>query len=149
MPASKQKVLLVEDDEALHIVLRDSFTRAGYEILSAKNGQEGLDAAFREHPDIILLDIRMPVMDGITALKKLREDEWGRDVPVFILTNSMDVEKMAETMESHILQYLVKADVDMDKLVVQVEEALKEHGHGVKRGSFGIAPSEETQRINV
>ena len=147
MNDKKQRVLLVEDDEALHIVLKDSFGRAGFEILSAKNGQEGLDMALREHPDLILLDIMMPIMDGITALRKLREDEWGAKVPVFILTNSFDVGTMAETMESHILQYVIKAEVDMEKLVEQVKTALvPATEHKTKRGSFDVAPSGETQR---
>ncbi|MCI0542308.1 response regulator [bacterium] len=149
MDETKQKILIIEDDESLRAVLHDAFARAGFEILSAKNGQEGLDIALREHPDFVLLDIVMPVMDGIAALKKLREDEWGKHVPVFILTNSMDVETMAETMESHILQYIVKADVDMGKLVGQVQESLGQQRHGARRGSFGIAPSEETQKVQA
>lgn len=127
MNAEKHKILVVEDDEALHAVLKDAFEKSGFEVFSAKNGKEGLDTALSEHPDLILLDIVMPVMDGIATLKKLREDEWGKRVPVFILTNSMDVEKMAETMESHILQYMMKADVDIGKLVEQVESLLASH----------------------
>lgn len=146
-PGKRPKILVVEDDEALHIVLRDSFSRSGFEIISAKDGKEGLDMALSEHPDLILLDITMPVMDGITALRELRKDSWGAMVPVFILTNSSDVSKMAETMESHIIQYIVKANVDMAKLVEQVREALSPHAAKFRRGSFGVAPSDETQRI--
>ncbi len=77
MDTQTKKILVVEDDVPELNALRDKFTREGFSILTAKNGEEGLAIALREHPDLILLDIIMPVMDGITMLVKLREDSWG------------------------------------------------------------------------
>lgn len=83
-----KKVLIVEDDEAmrkaLHMVLAD----AGLAVLEAKDGAAGLAVAFEGRPDLILLDILMPMMDGWEMLKQVREkDDWGKCVPVVVLTN--------------------------------------------------------------
>ena len=92
-------ILIVEDDEAMLEVLIDEFKREGFKTLSAKNGVEGLDTALEKHPDIILLDILMPEMDGLTMLTKLRDDKWGKDVPVILLTNYSDMDKISESVQ--------------------------------------------------
>lgn len=94
-----KKVLIADDDEALLSVLVDSFTLHGFNILKATNGQEALDIALREHPDIILLDILMPVMDGLGMLEKLRQDEWGKNADVILLTNLNDAERVAKAAQ--------------------------------------------------
>lgn len=146
----KKKILLVEDDEALQIVLNDAFKQEGFEVVSARDGKEGLEKALADHPDLILLDVNMPVMDGITALKKLREDSWGKSVPVIMLTNSSDMGKMAATMESRILQYVVKSDTEIVRLVSQIRHLLAPHtaetAPKVAKGGFGVAPAGEMQR---
>lgn len=75
--AKEHTILIVEDDVPELNALRDKFTHEGFSILEAKNGEEGLATALREHPDLILLDIIMPVMDGMTMLVNLRKDPWG------------------------------------------------------------------------
>ncbi len=124
----KKKVLIVEiveDEISLLNVLSEKFKNEGFGVLEAKNGQEGLKIALAEHPDMILLDIIMPVMDGMTMLKKLREDAWGKDAKVIILTNLSDNATVAEagSFESH--EYLVKSDWKIDDVVAKVKEKLK------------------------
>jgi len=86
--SAKKKILVVEDDEPTIKALHEVLANAGLEVIEAKNGLSGLEAAFREHPDLILLDILMPLMDGWEMLKQLREkDNWGKCVPVVVLTN--------------------------------------------------------------
>lgn len=147
---TKKKILLVEDDEALQIVLQDAFRQEEFLVISARDGKEGLETALAEHPDLILLDVNMPVMDGITALKKLREDSWGKSVPVIMLTNSADMGSMAMTMESHILQYVVKSDTEISRLIGQIRNLLAPHSNAstpkVSKGGFGVAPAGEMQR---
>ena len=84
----KQTILIVEDELPLLKVYADRFSDEGFLVLKANNGQEGLDLAIKEKPDLILLDILMPVMDGLTMMQKLRENTtWGKTVPIMLLTN--------------------------------------------------------------
>ena len=125
-----KKVLVieeVEDDVTLRNVLRDKFILEGFNVLEAKDGEEGLGIAMREHPDLILLDILMPKMDGITMMKKLRqENEWGKRVPIIILTNlSADNEKINQAMaENEPAYYLVKSNYTINDLVEKSRELL-------------------------
>ncbi len=95
-------------------------------LLEAKDGEEGLAIALREHPDLILLDLMMPKMDGMTMLKKVRADEWGRGVPVIILTNlNATDEHLVEDMITHKpLKYLIKSDWKIHDIVAEVNQAL-------------------------
>lgn len=125
--ANKGKtILLVEDEVTLLSALRDKFSREGFTIFEAKNGQEGLNSAFANHPDLILLDIIMPVMDGMTVLKKLRAgDQWGKTVPVIILTNLNEGKKVSESLAYGTDEYLVKSDWKIEDIVKKVKEKLK------------------------
>src|SRR3989338_654249 len=82
-----KKVLIVEDDPSMLLILSKTLAKEGFDVLKAENGQIGLNTALREHPDLIFLDVLMPVMDGMTTMKKLREDAWGATVPIVLLTN--------------------------------------------------------------
>ncbi len=127
MIVKKGKILIVEiveDELSLLEVLTDKFSKEGFKVLRAKNGKDGLKVALTEHPDIILLDIIMPVMDGMTMLKKLREDEWGKDAKVIILTNLSDNEKTAQALADGSNDYLVKSDWKIEDVVKKVEERL-------------------------
>jgi len=126
MSLSNKKILIVEDEEPILRALVDKFTREGFETLEARNGEEGLEIALREHPDLILLDIIMPKMDGMTMLHKLREDTWGEQVPVIILTNLSEAEKMKEAMEAGVFDFLVKTNWRLEDVVKKVREKLEE-----------------------
>ena len=79
-------ILIVEDNEDNRLIYSQYLTHAGYRVLEAGNGAEGLDTARREHPDIILMDISMPVMDGLTATRHLKADPDLKAIPVVALT---------------------------------------------------------------
>jgi len=117
-------ILIIEDEKAITKVLRDKIASEGYRVLDAGNGEEGLWAALAEHPDLILLDILMPRMNGMDSLKKLREDEWGAKVPVMILSNVNDDGRVAEAMKHGTFDYLVKADHTLDEIVEKVKTKL-------------------------
>lgn len=119
-----KKILIVEDEEAELRALKDKFQGEGFECLEAKDGREGLRVAVTSHPDLILLDLILPEMDGITMLKKLREDEWGKDVPVIILTNLSDDKTITEAIRSGIYSYLVKTDWRLEDVVKKVKAKL-------------------------
>lgn len=120
-----QKILIIEDEPALLTALVDKFSHEGSSCLEAKNGEEGLAVALREHPDVILLDIIMPVMNGIMMLKKLIADnEWGKTVPVIILTNLNDAEKVSGSVTCGKYEYLIKSDWQIEDIVKKVKEKL-------------------------
>jgi len=121
----KYKILIVEDEKILRDILANKFKEEGLLVSVATDGEEGLKAALLEHPDLILLDIIMPVMDGITMLKKLREDSWGKGAKVMILTNLSDSEKVSQAMEQGSYDYLIKIDWQMEELVQKVKEVIQ------------------------
>ena len=120
-----KKVLIVEDEKSLRKVLVKKLIKEKFDILEAKDGLDGLDKAIEHHPDLILLDIIMPVMDGITMLKKLRSDKWGKEVPVIILTNLVDAGKTQESLEQGVYDFLVKSDWKIDDVIKKVNNRLK------------------------
>lgn len=122
----KHTILIVEDEVSLRNALCNKLMREGFNILEAKNGEEGLEVALREKPDLILLDIVMPKMDGMAMLTKLREDQWGKDAKVIMLTNLSDNDKIAKSLENGAFEYLVKTDWKLEDVVAKVRERLTE-----------------------
>lgn len=119
-----KKILIVEDEESLLKVLADKFKIEGFEVLSAQNGFEGLAMAFKEKPDLILLDIIMPKMDGLSMLKELRKDESGKNIKVIMLTNLSGEENMADAITNGSFEYLIKSDWKIEDLVKRVKEKI-------------------------
>lgn len=130
MESPKKKIILVVEDESPQLkALTEHFTREGFLVLQAKNGEEGLEMAIKEQPDIILLDVLMPKMDGMTMLKKLRqENDWGKNVPVIVLTNlNPDSKEVNQAIaEDEPAYYLVKSDISLGELLEKVKEVLHE-----------------------
>lgn len=124
MTTQNKKILIVEDEAPLRQAIFDKFSREGFQTFQAKNGEEGLDVALKEHPDLILLDIIMPKVDGLSMLKTLRQDKWGKNVPILILTNLNDAEYVAEAMENGVYDFLVKSDWKLDELITRAKEKL-------------------------
>jgi DNA-binding response OmpR family regulator len=126
MEDKKRKLLLIVEDEAsLAKALDKKFSSENFEVIIAKDGEKGLSMALENHPEIILLDIVMPKLDGISMLKELRKDSWGSSVPIIMLTNLSDAEKVAEATESGVYDYLVKSDWKIADIVKKVNEVLK------------------------
>jgi DNA-binding response OmpR family regulator len=123
----KKKILIVEDEAPLRNALYDMLTHEGFAVLSAKDGQEGIDYALKEKPDIILLDLVMPVMDGMTMLKLLRADkEYGEKVPVIVLSNVgvFDERVTKEVNTANPAFYLVKANWPIEGVLNKVKTIL-------------------------
>lgn len=121
----KAVILIVEDDTTLRRVLKDTLLKENFEVLEAKNGEEGLDVSLKKHPDLILLDIIMPKMDGISMLKKLRENEWGKTALIIMLTNLEDNQKILEALTYNVCDYFIKSDFGTDKMIEIIKEKLK------------------------
>lgn len=121
---SNKTVLIIEDELPMMIVLQDFLRRDGYEVLSARNGADGLVVAKARHPDFILLDILMPKMDGMTMLNELRKDPWGKTARVVILTNFSDDDKRKIALDSG-AEFLLKADLSLAQIVDFVKRKLE------------------------
>ena len=119
-----KKILIIEDELAYVQLLHDKLTHI-YEVVDAQDGAKGLALAKKEKPDLILLDIRMPIMDGMTVLKELRRDEYGRSAKVILLTNLEASETiLKQVVEDQPTYYFVKSDVTLDDLLNKVKELL-------------------------
>lgn len=120
-----KKVLLIIDDEAIVLKsLSSQFDKKAVKVITASNGLDGLKLSLKEHPDLILLDLVMPKMDGMTMLTKLRADKWGKKARVIILTNLSDAERVAQAVEKGSYEYLVKVDWNVMDVVKKCKKYL-------------------------
>lgn len=119
----KKKVLIIEDETVLLELFADKFIGENFETLQATTAEKGIRLALKNKPDLILLDIILPGMDGITMLKKLRGDSsWGKSVPVIILSNVTDQQKISEAMKLGVYDYIIKTDLILNDLAKQAKE---------------------------
>lgn len=112
-----KNVVIIEDDPTILEMYTLKFTAEGYRVFTAKNGEEGLKVLHGVRADVILLDIMMPVMDGVTMLSKLRQTQWGKQLPVFILTNMSQDEAPKELQSLDVKGYIIKANVTPQQVV--------------------------------
>ncbi len=121
-----QLVCIIDDDANIRDIYQRKFLQSGYDVISGANGEEGLKAIRERKPDIILLDIQMPIKDGIEVIKELQADVDLRRIPVIILSN-VDDEVMYKKIGNLDATkfYLVKSLVTPQKVVNTVEEVLQ------------------------
>ena len=119
----ERKVLIVEDELGINKSLSETLKKEGFFVLSANNGRDGLDLAISGHPDLILLDIVLPMMNGLTVLEAIRKDSWGKNAKVIMFTNLGDVDKMAKAMELGAIGYLIKSELSL----AEIAEKVKKH----------------------
>lgn len=124
MDDKKKILLIIEDDKHLLKALLEKFSRENLEVITATDGEKGLELSLSLRPDLILLDIVLPKMDGITVLKKIREAEGGDKMDIIILTNLSGAAKTAEAIESGVYDYLVKTDWKLSDVVDMVKDRL-------------------------
>ena len=121
----KKTILVVEDDTALRLALTEKLTLSGFNALAAQDGQEGVNTALEKKPSLILMDLLMPEMDGATAMSFIRQDPWGSNVPIFILTNFDEDNKIFKNVaESNPTYYLIKAEISLDDIVTKITQYL-------------------------
>lgn len=122
--AESPVILVVEDDPILTKMYREKFSSEGFKVLSAADGETGLEMALAEKVDIILLDVMLPRMSGIDLLKKLRDHEKGKSTLVIILTNLADPQEKERAVTLGVKDYLVKAMQNPGKVVNTVKERM-------------------------
>jgi CheY-like chemotaxis protein len=122
-----KKILIIEDELAYSKLLNDQLASRSYKIITAYDGQEGLAKAKKEKPDLILLDIRMPKMDGLTMLKILRKDTKGKKIKTILLTNLEPDETIVhKVVDDQPAYYFVKSDTKLEDLIKKIDELLDE-----------------------
>ncbi|HCC60340.1 MAG: hypothetical protein A2402_01575 [Candidatus Staskawiczbacteria bacterium RIFOXYC1_FULL_37_43] len=124
MQKINKKVLIVDDEDSVLVPLKDAFSEAGFDVVLAKDGQEGLDAAKKEKPNIMIVDIKMPKMDGIEMTKKLKEA--GISIPTIFLTALKDTTHIADAMEAYRpdSDYIIKTEISLDEIVRRAKAKL-------------------------
>lgn len=115
-----KKILLVEDEQALVDIMAEKLRAEGFEVATAGDGEAGLAKALEWKPDVVLLDVMMPKMDGLTMLKELRKHDELHKIQIIMLTNVSDSDKVNEAMKYGVFDFLVKSNWEIDDLVKEV-----------------------------
>ena len=120
-----KKIAIIEDDQAISQMYRMKFENDGYEVETAENGKIGLELVEKMKPDIILLDIMMPEMNSDEMLKKLRDEPWGKNIKVLVLTNigEQELPKSLSTMD--VLGIIMKAELTPRQVSLRVKSELE------------------------
>jgi DNA-binding response OmpR family regulator len=121
--AKPKKILLVEDDQMLREMYQTKFKSDGYEVETAANGADGLSLTKSGLPDIVMLDIILPMLDGFAVLEKVKADETTKNIPVVLLTNLGTDEDRAKGEKLGAVDYLVKANMTPE----QVSKTIKKY----------------------
>lgn len=118
------KILVVEDDPPIREMYRMKLSAAGFEVASSEDGEQGLSLAEKFKPDLILVDLRMPIMDGTEMLRQLRAQDWGKHMLVIVLTNVSQDEAPMDLRLLKIEKYIVKAHYTPKQVLDVVTETL-------------------------
>ena len=119
------KIAIIEDDPTIHQMYRWKFESEGFDVQLAGDGRTGVELVKTFKPDIVLLDLQMPEMDGLSALRQIRGHDWGKHIPVIILTNLGEEESPKELKALGISGYIVKAELTPRQVVARVKELLE------------------------
>ncbi len=127
------KILIVEDDTLLSNMYAQKFKKDGFEVTTAGNGEVGLSKVKSDKPDLVLLDIMMPKMNGLQVLEKMKADAEVKEIPVILLTNlARGVEDANKGLELGAVAYLVKSKVQPTEVVAKVKHVLKASGKDIE-----------------
>lgn len=123
----QKTILVVEDEKSLRGALVDILHLKNFNPIEAKNSREGVEMALARHPELILLDIMMPEMDGMATLKRIREDGQGENVPIIILTNLSAAKDqfVDDKVANRPTYYLIKSDWKLHDIVKKIESILE------------------------
>jgi two-component system cell cycle response regulator len=121
------RVLIIEDDTTIRTLYKDFFEKEGYSVSTASDGEQALKVALNVLPDIILLDILLPKVNGMTVMNQIRATDWGKKEPIIILTNvDPDDALLQNIVHDQPTYYLLKANTTPGEVLEKVQEILKQ-----------------------
>ncbi|MEK7508595.1 MAG: response regulator [Patescibacteria group bacterium] len=125
MPDSQvRKIIIIENDEFLSAIYKTKFESEGFKVTAINDGAKGLKAVQTKKPDIVLLDVLLPKLDGFTILQALKKDEATKDIPVVLLTNLGQKEDVKKGLEMGAADYLIKTHFKPSETVDKVKKIL-------------------------
>jgi DNA-binding response OmpR family regulator len=122
------KILIIEDDPLIVKIYSTRLKADGYEVFSGENGEEGLKVAYEKHPDLIILDVMMPKVDGFEVLSKLRADQIFATIPILMYSNLNNEEEMKRARNMGVTEFLVKANLSPTQMVTKIKQYLEKTG---------------------
>jgi len=130
-----KKILIIEDEQYLSDLYKIKFEQEGYEVILARDGEEGLALAQNQQPDLILLDLVLPKMDGYQVLERLKDDKRTKNIKVYILSNLGQTEEINQGFKHGADGYLIKSNLTPSQLVDKIKKIFKGKVVGIKKSS--------------
>jgi len=127
-----KKILFIEDESVLQKTFDSALKEEGYEVVSALDGETGLNLARTQKPDLILLDLVLPKLTGFEVLKKLKETSETKEIPVIVLTNLERMSDIDKALELGATTYLVKVDYSLDEVIKKIKKILEQPEKNIK-----------------
>ena len=121
-----KKILFIEDESALQTAFTDTITKGGYQAFSALDGEIGLNLAIKEMPDLILLDLILPKVDGFAVLESLKKNPALAHIPVIVLSNLGEASDIQRAIELGAQSYLVKTNYTLAEVIAKIRATLGE-----------------------
>lgn len=126
LPNQSKKVLIIEDDQAIQKIYQTKLSQEGYQIIQAFDGQEGIEKAKTECPNLVILDLVLPKIDGFEVLKKIKKDKKTEKIPVIILSNLGQKEDLEKGLSLGADDYLIKAMHPITDVLMRVRKQLQQ-----------------------
>ena len=126
-PKQRAKILIAEPDQFIQRAVRETLESAGFEAIAARNGTEALLKIQSEHPDLVLLDLMMPVKNGFEVLEEISMGESAGEIPILIFSNLSQASDIQKARDLGAADYLVKTDISMKEIVEKVREYLTKY----------------------
>jgi CheY-like chemotaxis protein len=126
----QKKILIIEDNESYLTILTQKLNHTDFEVITANDGQEGLEKVLTNTPDLVLIDLLLPKMNGIQVIEEIRKSEAGKSLPVLILTNLNPDPQLLQSIEKNKpANYLIKPEVTTDEIIEKIQSVLPTQQH--------------------
>ncbi len=122
----QKNILVIEDETDMRDAIAAALKKNGFHVVTAENGKEGVEKAIEFEPDLILLDLLMPIMDGQETLKLIRQHPMGEKTKVIILTAMDDVTNLGNAYETGVSGYIIKSEASLEEIINKVKATLEE-----------------------
>jgi DNA-binding response OmpR family regulator len=125
MATKSKKILVVEDDMTMREIVVQKLKAAGYDVVEAEDGAKAIKLVLKEKPDLVLLDLMLPEVDGFGVLEAIRKDESVKDTAVIILSNLWSKDEIIKTKNLGVQSYIIKAYMTTEEILEKVNDILK------------------------